>query len=110
MFRKAITEFFWLAGLAILMYFNIARWHSIWLGVALLIWYLVLMGMCYRRVLVKFFNFLDKNTTAFVGAFLGLFVFSALAGMAIIFYRLDAVMIAVIIFVSSIIGFGLREF
>jgi len=109
MFRKAITEFFWLAGLAILMYFNIARWHSIWLGVALLIWYLVLMGMCYRRVLVKFFNFLDKNTTAFVGAFLGLFVFSALAGMAIIFYRLDAVMIAVIIFVSSIIGFGLRE-
>ncbi len=104
MIRKLSTEFFGLAILAILIYFNIDRWHSFWLGGFLFLVYLLVLGTYYRRVLTKFFNFLDKTTTVFVGAFLGLFIFAGLSGVGVVFYRLDAAVIAGAIFISGALG------
>jgi len=85
-------------------YFNINNWHSAFLGLLILVFYLWLLSGLARQALIKFFGL---SHTAFrvrlQAAFLVFSTLGCIAGVFIVFYRLAAEHMALAMFLNGLL-------
>jgi hypothetical protein len=91
-------------------YFNINNWHSLFLGLLVLFFYLWVLSGLARQALIKFFGF---SHTAFrvrlQAAFLALSTLGCIAGAFIVFYRLAAEHMALAMFLNGLLYLFIGE-
>ena len=104
MFKQAFKEVLVLAVIVVLIFYNIAFWHSAILGYLLLICYLVGTGKGASVVLSKFFNFSHRAwRVKILGMFFSLSVLGLISSLALNTVGFSAFIISSVFFISGLI-------
>lgn len=92
-----LKRFAGIAAAAVLIYINLQVWHFFWLGWPVLLFYFWLVAEGFEYVAVNHFHFEAGPRAKLIGAFFALAAIGAICGTLIVFWKLSAVAIAVIL-------------